>query len=61
MNWMGKYESMLNSRLRKRGSAVNTTVVMGVGEGVIKSKDANLLKENGGSIDLTIDNILSMT
>ena len=29
--------------LRKRGSAVNTTVVMGAGEGIVKSKDANLL------------------
>ena len=39
--------------LRKRGSAVNTTVVMGAGEGIVKSKDANLLKEHGGSIELT--------
>jgi len=52
MNWMGKYESMLNSFV-SGGSAVNTTVVMGAGEGVVKSRDANLLKENGGSIDLT--------
>jgi len=39
--------------LCKRGSAVNTTVVMGAGEGVVKSKDANLLKEHGGSIEIT--------
>jgi len=25
--------------------------MMGAGEGVVKSKDANFLKENGGSID----------
>ena len=34
------------------GSAVNTTVVMGPGEGVVQSKDANLLKEHGGSIEI---------
>ena len=34
--------------LRERGTAVNTAVVMASAEGIVKSKDANLLKENGG-------------
>jgi len=34
--------------LRERGTAVNTTVVMASAEGNVKSKDANLLKGNGG-------------
>ena len=35
--------------MRNRGIAVNTTVVMAAAEGIIKSKDANLLNNNGGS------------
>ena len=34
--------------LRMRGTAVNTAVVMASAEGIVKSKDANLLKEDGG-------------
>ena len=34
--------------LRERGTAVNTAVVMASAEGIVKSKDANLLKGNGG-------------
>ena len=41
--------------LRERGTAVNTTVVMASAEGIVKSKDANLLKEDGsfGGIEIT--------
>ena len=35
--------------MRDRGTAVNTTVVMAAAEGIVKSKDANLLNNNGGS------------
>ena len=34
--------------LRERGTVVNTAVVMASAEGIVKSKDANLLKGNGG-------------
>ena len=39
--------------LRGRGTAVNTAVVMASAEGIVRSKDANLLKENGGGIEIT--------
>ena len=41
--------------LRERGTAINTSVVMASAEGIVKSKDANLLKENGnfGGIEIT--------
>ena len=35
--------------MRDRGTAVNATVVMAAAEGIVKSKDANLLNNNGGS------------
>ena len=31
--------------MRNRGSAINTTIVMAVAEGIVKSKDANLQKQ----------------
>ena len=34
--------------MRKRGTAVNSSVVIAAAEGVIMNKDANLLRENGG-------------
>ena len=41
--------------LRERGTAVNTAVVMASAEGIVKSKDANLLKGSGrfGGIEIT--------
>ena len=33
--------------LRKRGTAVNTSMVMASAEGIVKSKDATLLKDGG--------------
>ena len=40
--------------LCEQGTAVNTSVVMTSAEGIVKSKDANLLKENGslGGIEI---------
>ena len=40
--------------MRDRGTAVNTTVVMAAAEGIVKSKDANLLNNNGGSGSIEI-------
>ena len=41
--------------LRKRRLAINTSIVIASGCGIIMNKDANLLFENGGGIDLTKD------
>ena len=41
--------------LRKRGLAINTSIVIASGRGIIMNKDANLLFENGGGINLTKD------
>lgn len=41
--------------LRKRGLAINTSIVMDSGRGIIMNKVANLLFENGGGINLTKD------
>ena len=41
--------------LRKRGLAINTSIVIANGRGIIMNKDANLLFENGGGINLTKD------
>ena len=38
---------------RKRGLAINTSVVIAAGEGIVMAHDANLLAENGGEIKLT--------
>ena len=35
--------------LRRNGAAVNTAIVIACGDGIIRSKDANLLAINGGS------------
>ena len=41
--------------LRKNGASVNTAVVIACGDGIVRSKDANLLPINGGSITLSKD------
>jgi len=41
--------------LRKHGLAINTSIVIASGRGIIMNKDANLLFENGGGINLTKD------
>ena len=41
--------------LRKCGLAINTSIVIASGCGIIMNKDANLLFENGGGINLTKD------
>ena len=41
--------------LRKNGAPVNTAVVIACSDGIIRSKDANLLAINGGSITLSKD------
>lgn len=41
--------------LRKNGAPVNTAIVIACGDGIVRSKDANLLAVNGGSITLSKD------
>ena len=41
--------------LRDRGSPVSTAVVVAAAKGIAEAKDAMLLAENGGAIDLTKD------
>ena len=41
--------------LREANGTVNTAIVLATARGVILAKDANLLAENGGSIDLSKD------
>ena len=41
--------------MREHGAVVNSAVVMGAAEGIVMSKDANLLACNGGGINLTKD------
>ena len=41
--------------LRKRGVAINSSIVIATAQGIIMNKDANLLSCNGGCISLTID------
>ena len=41
--------------LRKNGAPVNTAIVIACGDGIVRSKDANLLAINGGSITLSKD------
>ena len=47
-------QSYLTS-LRKNGAVVNTAIVMACAEGIVRSKDSNLLCSNGGHIFLTKD------
>lgn len=39
--------------LREHGAVVNTAVVIGCAEGMVKSNDSNLLASNGGYVTLT--------
>ena len=41
--------------LRNNGAAVNTAIVIACGDGIVRSKDVNLLAINGGSITLSKD------
>ena len=41
--------------LRKNGATVNTAIVIACGDTIVRSKDANLLAINGGSITLCKD------
>ena len=41
--------------MHEHGAVVNSAVVMGAAEGIVMSKDANLLACNGGGINLTKD------
>lgn len=41
--------------LRKNGAVVNTAIVMACAEGIVRSKNSNLLCSNGGHISLTKD------
>lgn len=41
--------------LRSSGSVVNTAITIAAAKGIVLAKDANLLAENGGSINLTKD------
>ena len=41
--------------LRKNGATVNTAIVIACGDEIVRSKDANLLAINGGSITLSKD------
>ena len=47
-------QAYINS-LRKSGAVVNTAIVMACAEGIVRSKDSNLLSSNGGHISLTKD------
>ena len=38
---------------RAAGTPIDTTVVMASGEAIVRKTDKNLLKENGGPIDIT--------
>lgn len=40
---------------RKNGTPVNTEIVITCGEGILRSKDANLLVANDGTISLSKD------
>lgn len=39
--------------LREKGAVVNTAIAIGCAEGIVKSKDSNLLASNGGHIALS--------
>lgn len=39
--------------LRDNGAVVNTAIAIGCAEGIVRSKDSNLLASNGGHITLT--------
>ena len=41
--------------LRSSGAIVNSAIVRAAARGIVVAKDANLLKENGGGINLTKD------
>ena len=43
------------TEVRKSGGVVNSQIAVGAAKGVIKARDANLLAENGGSIDIGKD------
>ena len=43
------------TELRKSGGVVNLQVTISTAKGVVKSRDSNLLVENGGSIDISRD------
>ena len=38
--------------LKTQGAVVNTAIAIGCAEGIVKSKDSNLLPSNGGHISL---------
>ena len=40
---------------RAAGTAISRRIVMAIGNGVVKSNSPTLLKENGGSLELTKD------
>ena len=46
---------MTLKELRKRGSTINSAIVIATAQGIIMNKDANLLSCNGGGINLTTD------
>ena len=40
---------------RAAGTAISCRIVMAIGNGVVRSNSPTLLKENGGSLELTED------
>ena len=55
---LGQYDELVQAYVRKLLAArgvVNTQIVMAGARGVLLFKDKNLLKEYGGSIDITKD------
>ena len=53
-DFMKKMKTIM-SGTRAAGTAINRRVVMVIGNGVVRSNSPTLLKENGGSLDLTED------
>ena len=47
-----QFREYLNA-LHANGTVVNTAIAIGCAEGIIKSRDSNLLASNGGYIDLS--------
>ena len=48
--WEDLDRFVITYRLRKNGAPVNTAIVIAFSDGIVRSKDANLLAINGGRI-----------
>lgn len=53
---LGQYDDLVKTYIRRRrvaGGVVNAQIVMAGAKGILMFKDSTLLKENGGTIDIT--------